>query len=168
MLKWNALRQIFIPIFKPTFVENSTHCTSDVLYILLGSYMYICDRKCRCNVTLRWVHATIDAVEKKWVLHIARARVCLCVRLCSLSYLACNAHVPHCHVWPVSALQHFSALPAIPCDRPPRHRFSLFPCAYKQMLSWFSRFPVATTCFSCSPPGLNLEVTNFMFCLHVK
>ena len=27
---------------------------------------------------------------------------------------------------------------------------------------------VATTCFSCSPPDLNLVVTNFMFCLHVK
>ena len=27
---------------------------------------------------------------------------------------------------------------------------------------------VTTTCFSCSPPDLNLVVTNFMFCLHVK
>jgi len=46
--------------------------------------------------------------------------------------------------------------------------FSWFPCVYKQMLRWFPRFQVATTCFSCSPPDLNLEVTNFMFCLHVK
>jgi len=46
--------------------------------------------------------------------------------------------------------------------------FSWFPCVYKQMLSWFPRFQVATTCFSCSPPDLNLVVTNFMFCLHVK
>ena len=30
--------------------------------------------------------------------------------------------------------------------------FSWFPCAYKQMLRWFPRFQVATTCFSCSPP----------------
>jgi len=30
--------------------------------------------------------------------------------------------------------------------------FSQFPCAYKQMLRRFSRFQVATTCFSCSPP----------------
>ena len=29
-------------------------------------------------------------------------------------------------------------------------------------------FQVATTCFSCSPPNLNLVVTNFKFCLHVK
>ena len=42
--------------------------------------------------------------------------------------------------------------------------FSWFPCVYKQML----RFQVATTYFSCSPPDLNLLVTNFIFCMHVK
>ena len=36
--------------------------------------------------------------------------------------------------------------------------FSLFRCVYKQMLRWFPRFQVATTCFSCSPPDLNLLV----------
>ena len=46
--------------------------------------------------------------------------------------------------------------------------FSRFPCVYKQMLRRFPTFPVATTCFSCSPPDLNLVVINFMFCLHVK
>ena len=46
--------------------------------------------------------------------------------------------------------------------------FSWFPCAEKQMLRWFPRFQVATTCFSCSPPDLNSVVTTFMFCLHVK
>jgi len=46
--------------------------------------------------------------------------------------------------------------------------FSWFPCAYKQMLRWFPKFQVATACFSCSPPDLNLVVTNFMFCVHVK
>jgi len=45
---------------------------------------------------------------------------------------------------------------------------SCFPCVYKQMLRWFPRLQVATTCFSCSPPDLNLVVTNFLFCLHVK
>ena len=30
--------------------------------------------------------------------------------------------------------------------------FSWFPCVYKQMLRWFPRFQVATSCFSCSPP----------------
>ena len=46
--------------------------------------------------------------------------------------------------------------------------FSRFPCAYKQMLRRFPTFQVATTCFSCSPPDLNLLVTNFIFCIHVK
>jgi len=43
-----------------------------------------------------------------------------------------------------------------------------FPCVYKQMLRWFPRLQVATTCFSCSPSDLNLVVTNFIFCIHVK
>jgi len=45
---------------------------------------------------------------------------------------------------------------------------SWFPCVYKQMLRWFPKFPVATTCFSCSPPDLNLVVIDFVFCIHVK
>ena len=39
--------------------------------------------------------------------------------------------------------------------------FSRFPCVYKQMLRWFSIFQVVTTCFSCSPPDLNLVVTDY-------
>ena len=48
--------------------------------------------------------------------------------------------------------------------------FSWFPCVYKQMLRWLPTFQVATTCFSCSPPdlNLNLSLTSFIFCLHVK
>jgi len=40
--------------------------------------------------------------------------------------------------------------------------FSWFPCVYKQMLRWFPRFQVATTCFSCSPPDLNLLFSRFV------
>ena len=46
--------------------------------------------------------------------------------------------------------------------------FSWFPRVYKQTLRWFPRSQVANTCFSCSPPDLNLLVTNFIFCIHVK
>jgi len=46
--------------------------------------------------------------------------------------------------------------------------FSRFPCVYKQMFRRFPKFQVATTCFSCSSPDLNLLVTNFIFCVHVK
>jgi hypothetical protein len=40
--------------------------------------------------------------------------------------------------------------------------FSRFPCVYKQTLSRFPTFQVATTCFSCSPPDLNLLDPYFM------
>jgi hypothetical protein len=42
--------------------------------------------------------------------------------------------------------------------------FSSFPYVYKQMLRCFPRFQVATTCFSCSPPDLNVNllVTSFI------
>ena len=33
---------------------------------------------------------------------------------------------------------------------------SWYPCVYKQMLRWLPRLQVATACFSCSPPDLNL------------
>ena len=46
--------------------------------------------------------------------------------------------------------------------------FSWFPCVYKQMLRRFPKFQVATTCFSLNPPDLNLLVTDFTFCVHVK
>ena len=46
--------------------------------------------------------------------------------------------------------------------------YSWFPCVYTQTLRWFPKFQVVTTCFSCSPPDLNLLVTNFIFCIHVK
>ena len=46
--------------------------------------------------------------------------------------------------------------------------FSWFRCVYKQMLRWFPRSQAATTCFSCSPPDLNLLATNYIFCIHVK
>jgi hypothetical protein len=48
--------------------------------------------------------------------------------------------------------------------------FSWFPCVYKHMLRWLLCSQVATTCFSCSPPGLklNVSVASFIFLLHVK
>jgi hypothetical protein len=39
--------------------------------------------------------------------------------------------------------------------------FSWFPCVFKQMLRWFPTFQVATTCFSCSPPDINLVGNHF-------
>jgi len=44
--------------------------------------------------------------------------------------------------------------------------FSWFPCVYKQMLRWFPRLQVATTCLSCSPPDLN-SLVSFFFSIFV-
>jgi hypothetical protein len=41
--------------------------------------------------------------------------------------------------------------------------FSWFPCVYKRMLRWFPRFQVAATCFSCSPPDLNVNLFVISF-----
>jgi hypothetical protein len=41
--------------------------------------------------------------------------------------------------------------------------FSQLPCVYKQTFRRFPTFQVATTCFSCSPPDLNLVVINSCF-----
>jgi len=46
--------------------------------------------------------------------------------------------------------------------------FSWFPCVYKQMLRCLPKFQVATTCISCSLPDLNVLVTKFIICIHVK
>ena len=54
------------------------------------------------------------------------------------------------------------------CDRPPRHRFSWFPCVYKRRLRWFPSFQVAPTCLSNNPPNLNFLVTFPHICVHVK
>ena len=34
--------------------------------------------------------------------------------------------------------------------------FTWFPRVFQRMLRWFPTFQVATTCFSCSPPDINL------------
>jgi len=45
--------------------------------------------------------------------------------------------------------------------------FSWFPCVYKRMLRWFPNLQVATTCFSCTPPGLNFLVTFFFIFVYM-
>jgi hypothetical protein len=39
--------------------------------------------------------------------------------------------------------------------------FSRFSRVYKKMLRWFPRPQVASTCFSCSPPDVNLVANQF-------
>jgi len=76
---------------------------------------------------------------------------------------ACNGIATHLHTSETSLLTFTNCFPSCSSTG-----FSWFPYVYKQMLRWFPTFQVATTCFSCSPPDLNLVVTNFKFCIHVK
>jgi hypothetical protein len=39
--------------------------------------------------------------------------------------------------------------------------FSWFPRVFKQILRWFPRLQVATTCLSCNPPDVNLVANQF-------
>jgi hypothetical protein len=45
---------------------------------------------------------------------------------------------------------------------------SLFSCRNDVEMRWVPNSQVATTSFSRNPPDLNLLVSNFVFCLHVK
>ena len=50
------------------------------------------DRQCTYRLTVRRVYETTVTVDKQSVLHIPL--VCICC----LSYPACNAHAPYCHL----------------------------------------------------------------------
>ena len=92
--------------------------------------------------------------------------VVLCVLLSSYVYLLYNVCIA---LFTLDAgLLARSQYPEGPATGHLDTGFSWFPCVYKQMLRRFSIFQVATTCFSCSLPDLNVLVTNFMFCIHVK
>ena len=102
-----------------------------------------------------------------------------CFTACSASYeyitreniyFNCAFHHKHCIPDPLAALRCLINHLCFMLNKSPTRCNSTQsgPCAQKQMLRWFIRFQVATTCFSCSFPDLNLVVTNFMFGLNVK
>ena len=108
-------------------------------------------------------HTDVCCVLRCLVCIVVSCLVCIVVILCVFGVL----HVYFCFyfICRIAAISQYSESPAT------GHLdtgFSWFPCVYKQMLRWFPTFQVATTCFSCSPPDLNLVVTNLMFCIQVK
>ena len=84
---------------------------------------------------------------------------CVFVTSCVLFYYECNV-VLHALV---AGLLARSQYPEGPATGHLDTGFSWFPCAQKQMLRWFPRLQVATTCFSCSPPDLNFLDLYFVF-----
>jgi len=78
--------------------------------------------QCTYNVTMRGVRATVVAVEEQLILRILSLCVCVCVCVFSLGYPACNAHAPHCHMWPArlyNIFPHFSLMARPP---PPKKK----------------------------------------------
>ena len=106
------------------------------------------------RVLLKWIS---DCVHCLVVLFVFCYLMCICCTICVLLFFTLDAGLlARSQYSEGPATGHFDT------------GFSWFSCVYKQMLRRFPTFQVATTCFTCSPPDLNLLVTNFMFCIHVK
>jgi len=135
-----------------------------VLCVLLSSYVYLLQVSCVycCHLMCICCSCLVCIV----VILCVSVVVVLCVLLSSYVYLL------HCVCIAVFTLDAGLLARSQYSEGPATGHldtgFSWFPCVYKQTLRRFPTFPVATTSFSCSPPDLNLVVTNFMFCLHVK
>jgi hypothetical protein len=107
-----------------------------------------------CNVILR-----VFVVPYVYVLYL----MCICCILCV--YVVLYVYLLHyiCIAAPTldAGLLASSQYPEGPTTGHLGTGFSWFPCVYKRMLRWFPRPPVATACFSCSPPDLNFLLTFY-------
>jgi hypothetical protein len=84
------------------------------------------------------------------VLCICCTVCCVFVVLCVLMFFTLDARLLARSQYPVGpATGHFDI------------GFSWFSCVFKQMMRWFPRLQVATTCFSRSPPDVNLVGNQF-------
>ena len=123
-----------------------------------------------CNMVGGWMEWQEILYVYQWpdfvnILYCCSCLVCVCVLLSYVYLLYCVSIAVFTLDAGLLARSQYSEGPAT------GHfdtGFSWFPCVHKQMLRWFPRFQVATTCFSCSPPDLNLLVTNFIFFIHVN
>ena len=145
-------------------------CVFVVFYVyLFYSYVYLLYFMCICCTSY---------VYLLYLLCICCTLMCICCTLCVLLYFLRVFVVPYVY------LLHYVCIAVLTLDAGLLARsqypegpatghldtgFSWFPCGYKRMLRWFPSFQVATTCLSCSPPGLYFLVTFFPFhiCVHV-
>jgi len=86
----------------------------------------------------------------------------LCIVLLSCVYFCYLMCIAVLHTL-VAALLARSQYPEGPATGHLGTGFSLFPCDYKRILRWFPTLPVATACFSCSPPDLKFLDPYFIF-----
>jgi hypothetical protein len=100
------------------------------------------------ETTGKIIQGQITTPQKTWILNITDVSVCIAVLQTLDAGLLARSQYPE-----GPATGHLDT------------GFSRFLCACKQMLRWFPRFQVATTCFSCSPPDLNFLDPYFIFML---
>ena len=139
--------------------KNTRNCVQSFLTLVLFNFWTCCILRCLVCIVVSCLVYCYSCV-------VCIVVVVLCVLLSPYVYLLYNVCIA---VFTLDAgLLAISQYSEGPATGHLDTGFSWFPCVYKQMLRWFPRFQVATTFFSCSPPDLNLVVTNFIFCIHEK
>ena len=148
-------------------LARDIHCCRSFLFLFPDQRLFTV--KNVCVFTYFWLRRGciwITVATKQYCECLVCVCVCVCVVILCVFVVLC---VHCCFFFPLGAgLLAISQYSEGPATGHLDTGFSWFPRVYKQMLRWFPRFQVATTCFSCSPPDLNSVVTNFMFCVHVK
>ena len=143
MIKKNSFKKLYTVLFYLGVFNFCTCCIQTCIVCFVASLSCVV---CDCC----WLAVCIVVV----VLYMCFYLMCIC---CIFFFFTLDAGLLARSQYPEGpAAGHFDT------------GFSWFPYVYKQMLRWFPRFQVTNTCSSCSPPDLNLLVTNFMFCIHVK
>ena len=135
-------------------------------YVCIAAPVELCVYCCTCWTTcvlLYLLNYVCFAVPVELCVYC-----CTCWTMCVLLYLL--NYVCAAGVTLDAELLAISHYPEGPTTGHLDTGFSWFPLVYKKMLRRFPRFQVATTCFLCSPPdlNLNLSLTSFIFCLYVK
>jgi len=135
-----------------------------VLCVLFSSYVYLLYSVYCCYMSCVYCICLVYIVVILCVFVVLCVYCCYlsCVYCCHLMYICCTICVLLFLTLDAGLLANSQYLEG-PATGHLDTGFSRFPCVYKQTLRQFPTFQVATTCFSCSPPDLNLVVTNFIF-----
>ena len=144
-----------------------------IVVVLVALCVYCCRTYCSMCVLLSYLFFYMCIVVVLVVLYVYCCRtycsMCvycfrICCTMCELLYMSVAGFTLYAELLARSQYSEGPATGHLVTG------FPWFPCVYKQMLSRLPRFQVATTCFSCSLPdlNLNLSLTSFIFCSRVK
>ena len=164
--------------FRSFFFWDDRYIESSAVFpVFLAAYVFLANTEMLSQMSMYHISGTFVAnvfctcILRCLVCTVVSCKVCIVV-VVSCVLLSSNVYLLYCVCIAVFTLDAGLLARSQYSEGPVTGHldtgFSRFPCAYKQMLRRFPTFQVATTCFSCSPPDLNLLVTNFIFCIHVK